>query len=315
MKRLFAALIALLLVAPIAAESKIRVAMLLPGSISDQSYNAAAYEGIQLAAKKYGLEFQISESIPFAGIEEAMLNYAREGYDVIYGHGFQFAEPAFKLHKQFPKSWFVVHGIDDGAPPNLVSIQNRYGELGYVAGVLAGATTKTGVISNVSSMVVPIIEKLNQGFADGAKSVRPDVKVLTGVVGSWSDAAKAKEITATHIESGADVIFATGNESAVGNYQAAKEAGKMAIASSFDSASVAPDTIMTTALIKIQTNLDLILGKVVDGTIEAKNYSLGFAEDTLGLAPYRRFDSKLSAEVKQKVANAIADIKSGKIKR
>ena len=111
MKRLLAIFVAVLLIAPTAYAKTLKVALLLPGSISDASYNAGAYQGIKQAEKNHDIRISITESLPNAAIEETMLNYARDGFDVIIGHGFQFGEPALKLHKQFPKTWFAVNGF------------------------------------------------------------------------------------------------------------------------------------------------------------------------------------------------------------
>ena len=305
MKRLLAIFVVLLLVAPAADAKTLKVALLLPGSISDASYNAGAYQGIKLAEKKHDIRISISESLPNAAIEETMLNYARDGFDVIIGHGFQFGEPALKLHKQFPKTWFAINGFYRGEAPNMMAVQNRYYELGVVFGTLSALVSKSGVLSNVTAISVPLIEEFNKGFREGAEKAKPGTKVLGGIVGSWSDVAKGKEITASHIEQGADVVTGLGNESVVGHYQAAKEAGVWALGMSFDAHGIAPDTIFTTALIKIESNIELMLNEIVNGTVEPKMYSLGFKENGLGIAPYRNFEDKIPADVKKKVADLI----------
>ena len=111
----------------------------------------------------------------------------------------------------------------------------------------------------------------------------------------------------------ADVVTSTGNENVVGTIQAAKEKGVMAIGTAFDSAALAPDTIVTTAVIRMDVNIDMAIGLVVNKKIEPKNYLLGFNEDGIGLAPYRNFESKISAENKAKIQQLIADIKAGKV--
>lgn len=305
MKRFLAVLTILLLVAPAAYAKTLKVALLLPGSISDASYNAGAYKGIKLAEKKHDIRISITESLPNAAIEETMLNYARDGFDVIIGHGFQFGEPALKIHKQFPKTWFAINGFYMGQAPNMMAVQNRYYELGVVFGTLSALVSKSGVLSNVTAISVPLIEDFNKGYREGAEKVRPGTKILGGIVGSWSDVAKGKEITASHIEQGADVVTGMGNESVVGHYQAAKEAGVLALGMSFDAHSIAPNTIFTTALIKLESNIALMMDKIIDGTAEPKMYSLGFKEDGLGIAPYRNFEDKIPADVKKRVADMI----------
>lgn len=317
MKTMLALTLAALLLAPVAAvpaaAKTLKVALVLPGPITDGTFNSAANQGIEKAKGKYDIQVSLRENTQFAEIEETLLSYARDGYDVVIGHGFQFAEPALKIHKQFPKTWFIVNTAKVSAAPNLASFDNRWGDAGYVAGAVAGLVTKKGAVGHVGGIPVPVIKEYNDGFGRGAKRMRPDVKVLSAYVGSFTDVAKGKEITASMIESGADVVTSTGNENVLGTIQAAKDAKVMAIGTAFDAAAIAPDTVVTTALINMDTNIDLAIGKIVDGSIEPKNYLLGFNENGLGLAPYRNFADKIPAADQQKITDLIADIKAGKV--
>ena len=315
MKRILVAAVAAVMAfaAPVLAQQQLRVALVLPGPISDGTFNTAAYQGLKAAEKKYNLKISVQENTTFAQSESALLQYAREGYDVVIGHGFQFGEPATKIHKRFPKTWFIINTAKVAGEPNLASFDNRWGDAGYVAGAIAAFLTKTGTVGHIGGIPVPVIQEYNDGFDRGAKRFKPDIKVLSAYVGSFSDIAKGKEITLSLIERGADVVTATGNESVVGTIQAAKEKGVMAIGTAFDSASFAPDTIVTTAIVRFDLNIDMAIGLVVSKKLEPKNYLLGFKEDGLALAPYRNFEGKISAENKAKITQLIEDIKAGKV--
>jgi basic membrane protein A len=316
MKRVLATAIAAAAIAfsmPAMAQQELRVALVLPGPITDGTFNTAAYQGIKAAEQKYKIKVSVQENTTFAQSESAMLQFARQGYDVVIGHGFQFGDPAKKIHKQFPKTWFIINTTKVAEAPNLASFDNRWGDAGYVAGAVAAIVTKTGTIGHIGGIPVPVIKEYNEGFATGAKRFRPNVNVLSAYVGSFSDIAKGKEITLSLIERGADVVTATGNESVVGTIQAAKEKNVMAIGTAFDSASFAPDTIVTTAIVRFDVNIDMAIGLVVSKKIEPKNYLLGFNENGIDLAPFRAFDAKISAADKAKIAQLIADIKAGKV--
>lgn len=298
---------------PAAAQQELRVALVLPGPITDGTFNTAAYQGIKAAEQKYKIKVSVQENTTFAQSEAALLQFARQGYDVVIGHGFQFGDPAKKIHKQFPKTWFIINTTKVAAEPNLASFDNRWGDAGYVAGAVAAMVTKTNTIGHIGGIPVPVIKEYNEGFAAGAKRFKPNVNVLSAFVGSFSDIAKGKEITLSLIERGADVVTATGNESVVGTIQAAKEKNVMAIGTAFDSASFAPDTIVTTAIVRFDINIDMAIGLVVSKKIEPRNYLLGFNENGIDLAPFRKFDDKISAENKAKIQQLIADIKAGKV--
>jgi basic membrane protein A len=298
---------------PAAAQDTLRVALVLPGPITDGTFNSAANKGILAAQEKYDIEVSIRENTEIAEIADVLRGYAEDGYDVVIGHGFQFAEPVLEIHADYPDTWFIVNTAQVAAEPNVASFDNRWGDAGYIAGAIAGLFTKTGTIGHIGGIPVPVIEAYNEGFSRGAKRMNPDVNVLSAYVGSFSDIARGAEITTSMIEQGADVVTSTGNENVIGTIQAAQQAGKFAIGTAFDSAAAAPDTIITTALINIDVNIDLAIGKILDGSIAPQAYVLGINDNGIGLAPYREFEDDMGAENIAKVEALIQDIRDGKV--
>jgi basic membrane protein A len=313
LKRLLAGIAAAVVAVTVARAEQLKVALVLPGSITDGTFNTAAYQGLKEAEKKYSIKVSFQENTPIAEMENALSNYARDGYDVVIGHGFQFAEPAMNVHKRYPKTWFIVNAAKVAEAPNLASFDNRWGDAGYIGGAIAALYSKTGTLGYVGAIPVPVIQEYEEGFSSGAKHEKPDIKVLGAYVGSFSDAAKGKEVALSLIERGADVITVIGNEISLGAVQAAKEKHASVITTTFDSATLAPDTIITSVLVPFNVNIDLAIGKVIDKTIEPKNYLLGLNDNGLGLAPYHKFEDKISSADKEKIRNLVEDIKAGRI--
>src|SRR5690606_12689022 len=238
------------------AETK-RIALVLPGPITDGTFNSAANKGIEAAKAKYDIDVVVRENTDFAQIEDVLRSYGEEGYDMVIGHGFQFAEPVMNIHGEYPDTFFVVNTAQVAAEPNVASFDNRWGDAGYLAGAVAAFFSKSGKIGHIGAIPVPVIEEYNLGFERGAKRIKPDIEVLSAYVGSFSDIARGAEITTSQIEQGADVVTSTGNENVVGTIQAAQKANVLAIGTAFDSAAMAPETIITTALINMDVNIDL----------------------------------------------------------
>ncbi|QDZ01301.1 BMP family ABC transporter substrate-binding protein [Nitratireductor mangrovi] len=290
-----------------------RVALVLPGPITDGTFNSAASKGIEAAKEKYDIEVVVRENTDFAQIQDVLRSYAEEGYDMVIGHGFQFAEPVMAIHAEYPQTFFVVNTAQVAAEPNVASFDNRWGDAGYMAGAVAALYSKSGKIGHVGAIPVPVIEQYNLGFERGAKYFRPEVQVLSAYVGSFSDIARGAEITTSLIEQGADVVTSTGNENVMGTIQAAQKANVSAIGTAFDSAAMAPDTIITTALINMDVNIDLAVGRFIEGTLKPQTYVLGLKENGIGLAPLRGFENKISAEDKAKIDALVTDIAEGRI--
>jgi basic membrane protein A len=307
-----AALALVVIVAPAAAASK-KIALVLPGPITDGTFNSAANKGVEAAKAKYDIEVVVRENTDFAQIEDVLRSYAEEGYDMVIGHGFQFAEPVMNIHAQYPKTFFVVNTAQVAAEPNVASFDNRWGDAGYMAGAVAALFSKSGTVGHIGAIPVPVIEDYNKGFESGAKLMKPDVKVLAAYVGSFSDIARGAEITTSLIEQGADVVTSTGNENVVGTIQAAQKAKVHAIGTAFDSQAMAPDTIITTALINMDVNIDMAIGSLMDGTLKPQTYVLGLNEGGIGLAPFRDFEKSFSPEDMAKIDQLVKDIRDGKI--
>lgn len=298
--------------APATAASK-KVALVLPGPITDGTFNSAANKGVEAAKAKYDIEVVVRENTDFAQIEDVLRSYAEEGYDMVIGHGFQFAEPVLNIHAQYPKTFFVVNTAQVAAEPNVASFDNRWGDAGYMAGAVAALFSKSGTVGHIGAIPVPVIEDYNKGFESGAKLMKPDVKVLSAYVGSFSDIARGAEITTSLIEQGADVVTSTGNENVVGTIQAAQKAKVHAIGTAFDSQAMAPDTIITTALINMDVNIDMAIGSLMDGTLKPQTYVLGLNEGGIGLAPFRDFEKSFSPEDMSRIDQLVKDIRDGKI--
>lgn len=313
LKLLTGAAVALtLLIAPAHAAAR-KIALVLPGPITDGTFNSAANKGIEAAKAKYDIEVVIRENTDFAQIEEVLRSYAEEGYDMVIGHGFQFAEPVLTIHADYPDTFFVVNTAQVSAEPNVASFDNRWGDAGYIAGAVAALYTKSGTIGHIGAIPVPVIEDYNKGFETGAKNFNPDVKVLSAYVGSFSDIARGAEITTSLIEQGADVVTSTGNENVVGTIQAAQKAKVHAIGTAFDSQAMAPETIITTALINMDVNIDLAVGRLMDGTLKPETYVLGLNENGIGLAPFHAFESEFKPEDLARINQLMQDIRDGKI--
>ena len=93
------------------AVKKLKVALILPGKKDDVSFNQAMYEGITAYADAHTdeIELKVVENVyEVADIEPALLDFADQGYDVIFGHGFQFMEPIVKVAPNYPDTCFLL---------------------------------------------------------------------------------------------------------------------------------------------------------------------------------------------------------------
>src|SRR2546428_661635 len=157
-----------------------KAAMLLPGSINDQSWNAQGHAGM-LKLKDMGMEIAYSENVAPADHIEAMKDYARRGFSPVIGHSGRFLSAAQRVGPEFEKTIFIVGSGSGAFGKNVNSIDFDNTQFGYLLGVLAARMSKTGKVGSVNSLEgLPNVVAQVGGFRQGFKSVRPDgeVKVI-----------------------------------------------------------------------------------------------------------------------------------------
>lgn len=294
------------------ATKKLKVALLLPGPISDRGWNATAYEGLKLAEKNLGVETAYREMVSQSDQVEAFRAFATQGYDMIIAHGFEFGDAAKKVASEFPEVKFVVTSSDITQAPNLGSLQVHQVESGFLGGVIAGMITKTGKVGYIGGMEIPPIVNASKGFIAGARWVNPDVKVLSTFIGTFEDPAKAKETAISFIQQGVDVVLGNADQAGLGVIQAAKEKGVVAIGYPSDQSSIAPDTVIASCLESYPFAIEFIVKTLQEGKFEPKFYAAGINEGATGMVWNPNYPN-IPGEVKEKVAQVIEDLKAGKI--
>ena len=129
-----------------------KVAMILPGPIGDQGWNTKAYLALE-EYKKQGLETAYTDQVPTPDNENYLRSYAKQGFDLIVGHGFTFVDQALKVAPEFPNSYFFItaglppEGVEIPANVNFMQYKSEQGF--YLAGMLAGLMTKSNKIGYV----------------------------------------------------------------------------------------------------------------------------------------------------------------------
>ncbi len=269
-----------------AQTKKLRVALVLPGSINDKGFNQSAYDGLQLIKTKLGLETTFSESTPSANFERVFREYADDGYDVIIGHGFEFGDVASKVSKDYPNQIFLVTSRSDLSGPNLASIQARVSDAAFLVGVLAGLTTQSNKVGSIQGFDFPTLVAQTEAFRLGIKSVNPKADLIVSYLGTFDDPAKGKEAALAQISAGVDVIYVDADSAGLGSIQAADEKGAKAIGWGIDQNSVAPKTVIATQRVDTPTEMLQEIQLIMDGKFDGKAKQYGLETGTVGVSDY-----------------------------
>jgi basic membrane protein A len=295
-------------------QSKMRAALLLGQGVNDAGFGQAGYLGLQ-AMNDLGFETTLVENLPSADQEAAARDFASKGYDIVFGHGFEFQSHFLRLAPDFSKTKFVVNkgAPKSEIPGNLLIIDIREHEPAYVLGVLAGHLTKSNTVGAVAGFDYGTIIRIMEAFKDGARSVKPDIKLLINYAGTWTDPVKGKELALAQIGQGADIVFAHASVTSLGIFEAAKERGVLAFGSVLDQNRVAPETVVTGSSYDFPRMFVDLGRQVQKGAFKAGSVSYGMADGVLGLTPLYGAAARLDASTKEKIRSIGDDIKSGKL--
>lgn len=282
------------------------------GGKFDKSFNEAAYRGIERWKKETGkpyLEFEIANETQR---EQAIRRMAERGASPIIGIGFGQASSIEKVAKEFPKLKFAIIDMVVDAP-NVQSVVFKEHEGSFLVGMLAAQASKTGKVGFVGGMDIPLIRKFQCGYEQGAKHANPKVETyanMTGTTGAaWNDPARGGELTKAQFAKGADVVFAAAGGTGIGVYQAAKDAGKLAIGVDSNQNHLQPGTMLTSMLKRVDVAVYNVAKDHKPGIT-----ALGLAEGGVDYAMDEHNAKLVTAAMKAKVDAAKADIVSGKLK-
>ena len=298
------------------------------GKLSDKSFNFDSYKGVQDAQADSSLCVQgrAIESSVESDYPKNIGQFVDQKYDMIVTVGFKLGDATIKAAKANPNIKFVMvdYGdfTDNPTPSNLVGLLFKEDQPGFLAGALAGLLTKSNVIGAVAGLqTVPPVVHYVQGYVNGAKYTNPKVKVLKiyqpeSGAKDFNDPDWGKQQATTFFGQGADIIFGVGGNTGNGGLLAAKEKGKMCIGVDVDQYVSYPDVdscLITSAEKHLDKAVKTAITTMVQGSFKSGLLTFEMANDGVGLAPYHDFDSKISADVKAKIADVQAKLKAGSI--
>ena len=278
-----------------------RVALLTPGPITDQSWNAGAYNGLKAIRDSLGAKISHIQTKTPAEFEENFRQYGAQGYQLVIGHGFEFQEAALRMAPSYPKTVYVTTSGNSTAA-NVAGLTFGFEDASYLAGMVAGAVTKSNTVGVIGGTELPPVKASFASFTAGAKAVNPRVQVLQSFIGNWDDVSAGKEQALAQIGRGADVIFQNADAAGLGVFQAAKERGGVSVVgSNSNQNAVAPDVTLGSVVIDLPHALLLVAREVKGGAFKPRVISLGIKEDVVTWVPNAALASRVPAAVQTKV--------------
>lgn len=251
----------------------LRVAVLLPGTPTDEGYNEDGQRTADQIESELGAEVTVTESVPIPNQTDVYRQYAGQEFDLVIGWGGQFTDGAVAAAKEFPDVNFLVVNstVENGS--NLASVEQQSQDWQFVAGYALAKLSKSGSIGLIGSQCFPGTALTINGTAEGAKHADPDIDVNITYTGDFEDATKARQAAQAMIDQGVDAISGNANNAWFGIFEAAQGAGNVPVITEWvDNHDLAPEVIYSSVL---KTQAEFVAGiakEAQEGNFEGKIY-------------------------------------------
>lgn len=286
------------------AEEKKKVAVVFPGVVDDQSWNQFGFEGLERAEEECGIEIAYSEDITPDEQVETFRNYAAEGYDVIIGHGGEYADSISQVAAEYPDIWFGdTNGMPEGDNVSVMII--GYNQMSFLAGVLASEMTESDHVAVVGAMQIPVMAAAYDSFVEGTKYYGKEIEVDEVYTGDWADVTLAREAALALIADGADVLYHHVDAADAGVIAAAEDESVWAIGLYRDSTDLGPKAVIGSAIgFPGEMIYRLACGMVPKGERQWLNVNTGVDIHMTDLTP---------PDVQERVRAVVEKMKSGEL--
>ena len=232
-----------------APAAPLKIAFAYVGPVGDGGWTFAHDNGRKAVEKEFGSKVVTSfvEKVPeSADAERVIRDMVGQGNKLVFGTTFGYMEPMLKVAADHKDVKFE-HATGYKTADNLRTYDSRTYEGAYMAGVIAGAMTKTNTLGVVGSIPIPEVVRNINSFTLGAQSVNPKVKTKVVWVGDWFNPPKETEAATALINGGADVLMQNTDSSAV--LQTAEKMGKRAFGWDSDMTAYGPKAHLGSAII------------------------------------------------------------------
>ncbi|MBZ4646161.1 MAG: purine-binding protein [Clostridia bacterium] len=162
---------------------------------------------------------------------------AEEENDIVFTTSPTFINPTLKAALEYPQVKFL-NCSETHTYKHVSTYFGRIYEPRFLAGIIAGAMTKTDMIGYVASYPIPEVISSINAFALGAKMVNPYVTVKVAWTHQWLGGDKSKNASIELIEWGADIIS---HQNTLVPQQASKEFGVYSTVCDMDKKNCVPN--------------------------------------------------------------------------
>ncbi|MDM0011626.1 BMP family ABC transporter substrate-binding protein [Variovorax sp. J22P168] len=291
-----------------APAAPLNIAFAYVGPVGDGGWSFAHDNARKAIEKEFGDKIKTTfvESVPeSADAERVFRDMVGQGNKLIFGTTFGYMEPMLKVAAD-NKDVKFEHATGYKTADNMRTYDSRTYEGAYMAGVIAGAMTKSNTLGVVGSVPIPEVLRNINSFTLGAQSVNPKVTTKVVWVNEWFSPPKETEAATALINGGADVLFQNTDSPAV--LKTAQEKGKRAFGWDSDMTAYGPKAHLGSAIINWTPYYTKATQDMLDGKWATGQTWWGVKEGAIDLVSMAE---DIPAETKAKVEEIKKGLKDG----
>ncbi|MFC3995395.1 BMP family protein [Nocardiopsis sediminis] len=257
------------------------------GGRGDRSFNDSAYRGLERVQEELGIsaddvqDFEPQEGESDVDKEERLRLMADEGFDVVIGVGFAYAEPmrAVASDEAYSDVHFAIVDSEIDDLDNVTSLVFTEEQASFLAGAAAALKTEEDHVGFIGGVETPLIQKFEAGYVAGVEEIDPDIEVDISYLtqppdmAGFSDPARGKSTAEGQYDGGADVIYHAAGASGNGVLEAATEQERLFIGVDSDQYESATDEqkpfVVTSALKQVDTAVFEFVQSVADDDVQS----------------------------------------------
>ena len=281
------------------------------GGVNDGSFNQSAWEGLQRAGEAFGCEVKYIESKGDADYVPNIESFLDEDYDLIVCVGYMMADAVRDAAELYPDQKFAI--IDDASNAdldNVTCMMFEQEQASYLVGLAAGYTTESNIVGFVTGAANETMNSFGYGYCAGVLDANPDATILQYNANNFGDASGGKTAVNTMVTKGADVVFHAAGGTGIGVIDGCKENKIWAIGVDSDQSPLAPETILTSALKRVDNACYDATKKTILGTLEGGVETYDLAAGGVDIAPSQDL---LPEDVKKAVEDVKKKIVAGEV--
>jgi basic membrane protein A and related proteins len=292
------------------------------GRVDDGGFNEFSNAGMERAAEEFDLDTTVIETQAASEFTPNINTCIDEGYDVIVTVGYSLADATAAAAADNPDHYFINVDASFAEPlPNLVGIQAREDEGGFLAGAMAALMTESGTVAGIYGPTEPPILRFRNGFEQGARYINPDIEVLGVYIDDYQAPDRGAAAAEQFIGEGADVIFGAAGPTGSGGITRAAQEGALVIGVDLDEytttfgngETAGAENIISSALKRVDNGVYNMIAALVNGEgfPADSTFTLSVANEGISFAGPN--DAEVPEEVTEQVQAVLEGLHDGTI--